>query len=152
MKYLIIVVLLVTGLAANAQQGGQRKYINPEGLSKPNGYSHVVVAGGTIYVAGQVAYNEKGEVVGKGDLRVQATQVFENIKKCLASAGVTFQDVVKVNYYIANYNPEQVSIIREVRALYIPAENPPVSTLVGVQSLVRPELLIEIEVIARMKN
>ena len=90
-KYLIVIILLIASVTTHAQQGGQRKYINPEGLSKPNGYSHVVVAGGTIYVAGQVSYNEKGEVVGKGDLRTQTTQVFENIKKCLASGGVTFE-------------------------------------------------------------
>src|SRR5258708_21560962 len=82
-------------LVAIAQQNQQKKFINPEGLSKPTSYTHVVIAGGTVYISGQVSANEKGEVVGKGDLRVQATRAFENLKTCLAAAGVTFSDIGK---------------------------------------------------------
>ncbi len=119
-------------------------------LSTPRGYSHVVSTSGgrTIYVAGQIAMDKDGKVVGVGDLRAQTTQVFENVKAALAAAGATLSDVVKQNTYIVNLNAEALSVIREVRGQYFPAENPPASTLVGVTALAFADLLIEVEVIA----
>ena len=105
-----------------------------------------------IFISGQVAMNAAGEVIGKNDLRVQTTQVYENIKLLLAEAGVTFADVVKTNTYIVNYKPADLPIIREVRKNFLSAEAPPASTLVGVSSLFHPDLLIEIEVIAVSKK
>ena len=130
----------------------QNKFINPEGLNKPTSYSHVVVSGGTIYISGQVAANEKGEVVGKGDLRAQVTRVYENLALCLKSVDATFEDIVKMNTYVVNYKPEDVTIIREVRKNYLSPEHPPASTLVGVQALANPDYLIEIEVIVTKKQ
>ncbi|HEX7286728.1 MAG TPA: RidA family protein [Candidatus Angelobacter sp.] len=129
------------------------QYLNPEDLSKPTGYTHVVVAqpGKLIYVSGQVALNAKGDVVGKGDLRAQATQVMENLKTALAAAGATPDDIIKVNYYVVNFKPEQLPIIREVRGKYFSAEHPPASTLVGVTALAREEFMIEIEAVAAVK-
>jgi enamine deaminase RidA (YjgF/YER057c/UK114 family) len=68
------------------------EFINPPGLYKPTGFTHVVSARGQrlIYVAGQIAHNEKGELVGAGDFRAQAVQVCENLKKALAAANATF--------------------------------------------------------------
>jgi enamine deaminase RidA (YjgF/YER057c/UK114 family) len=131
----------------------QTQYLNPEGISKPTGYTHVVVAqpGKLAYVSGQVALNAKGEVVGKGDLRAQVTQVMENLKTALAAAGATPDDLIKVNYYVVNLKPEQLPIIREVRAKYFSAEHPPASTLVGVTALAREEFMIEIEAVAAVK-
>ena len=143
--------------AAQAQQaskeGTKTQFLNPAGLSKPNGYTQVVVAppGKLLYVAGQVAVNASGEVVGKGDLRAQVTQVMENLETALAAAGATLKDVVKANYYVVNLKPDQVTIIREVRSKYLSAENPPASTLVGVTALAREEYMIEIEVVAAVK-
>jgi enamine deaminase RidA (YjgF/YER057c/UK114 family) len=133
-------------------QNQQRKFINPEGLSKPTGYTHVVVAGGTVYISGQVSINEKGEVVGKGDLRAQVTRVYENLSLCLKAVGLDFGDIVKMNTYVVNYKPEDVAVIREVRKNYLSGENPPASTLVGVTALVNPDFMIEIEAIARTKS
>jgi reactive intermediate/imine deaminase len=123
----------------------QKKNISP----RPVGYSDALtVSGGqTIYVSGQVPVNEKGEAVGKGDLKAQTIQVFENVKKVLAQANATLEDVVKVNIYIVNCKPEDVATFRAVRKTYF-AQNPPASTLVGVTSLVDPDFLIEIEVVA----
>ena len=77
------------------------QFLNPAGLSKPMGYTQVVVAqtGKLVYVSGQLPLNASGEVVGKGDLRAQVTQVIDNLKTALAAAGATMKDVVKVNYY-----------------------------------------------------
>ena len=127
-----------------------KQFLNPPALNTPNGFTHVVTATGakTIYVSGQVSVNEKAEVVGKGDFRAQVERTFENLKACLAAAGATFKDVVKVTYFVVGLKSEHVPVVREIRSKYLDAANPPASTLVGVAALVVPEWLIEIEVIA----
>ncbi len=131
----------------------QPQFLNPDGLSKPTGYTHVVIAqpGKLVYVSGQVALNPASDMVGKGDLRVQATQAMENLRSALAAAGATLEDIIKVNYYVVNLKPDQLPIIREVRSKYFSAEHPPASTLVGVTALAREEFLIEIEAVAVAK-
>src|SRR5262245_60475988 len=123
----------------------QTQFINPPALCPTFGWTHVVTATGgkTVYVSGQVAVDESGEVVGKGDLRAQAEQTFENLKHALAAAGATFRDVVKTNLYVVGLRPEHVPVLREVRGSYVSAERPPASTLVGVSALVGPDWLIE---------
>lgn len=126
------------------------EFLNPTQLCPTFGWTHVVsVRGGkTIHISGQVAVNERGEVVGKGDLKAQTEQTFRNIAIALKACGATFQDVVKTNLYVVGLKPEQVPIIREVRARYVSADHPPASTLVGVSALVGPDWLIEIEAMA----
>ena len=120
-------------------------------LSTARGYSHVVTATGRmVFVSGQIALDKEGKLVGPGDLRAQAAQVFENLKAALAAAGATFADIVKQNTYIVNFAPEMLPALREARAAYFPAENPPASTLVGVTSLAMEGLLIEVEAIAML--
>lgn len=145
MKYVVIFFML-SAFGASAQQ-----FIQPAGLSKPSSYTHVVVAGNTVYISGQVAANEKGEVVGRGDLRAQVAKVYENLATCLKAAGVTFDDVVKMNTYVVNFKAEDLAVIREVRTNYLNKEHPPASTLVGVQALAAPDWLVEIEAIAIKK-
>jgi enamine deaminase RidA (YjgF/YER057c/UK114 family) len=125
-------------------------FLNPPGLSPTFGWTHVVAATGgkTIYVSGQVGVNERGEVVGKGDLKAQTEQTFANLQTALAAAGATFRDVVKMNLYVIGLRPEHVPVIREVRARYVDKQHPPASTLVGVQALVGADWLIEIDVVA----
>jgi enamine deaminase RidA (YjgF/YER057c/UK114 family) len=131
----------------------ERRYINPLELSVPKQYTHVVVAaaGRTVHVAGQIAYDGAGQVVGKGDLRAQAVQVFENLKAALAAADAGFADVVKLNAYVVDLTPEKAQMLREVRAQYV-SSHPPASTTVGVASLVHPDLLIEIEATATLPD
>ena len=145
MKCLTVIFVLCT-FVVSAQQ-----FIQPTGLSKPSSYTHVVVAGNTVYISGQVAANEKGEVVSKGDLRAQVAKVYENLATCLKAAGVTFDDVVKMNTYVVNFKTEDLAVIREVRTNYLNKEHPPASTLVGVQALAAPDWLVEIEAIAIKK-
>ncbi|HEX4595893.1 MAG TPA: RidA family protein [Bryobacteraceae bacterium] len=127
------------------------RLFNPEGLSKPTGYSHVgeVRGGRIVYISGQIALDPAGNLVGKDDLRAQAQQVFENLKTALAAAGGTFDNVIKLNYYCADsVDAAGVGIVREVRERYLNAKNLPVSTFVVVRRLVRPEWLIEVEAVA----
>ena len=121
--------------------------LNPPALSKPTGYTHIVEVqrGRTVYIAGQVAFDASGALVGKGDFKAQARQVMENLKAALAAANATFDNVVKVNTYVTDMS--QIQALREIRAGYF-GTNPPASTLVQVVALAMPDLMIEIEAIA----
>jgi enamine deaminase RidA (YjgF/YER057c/UK114 family) len=146
-----LVSVAATPLVAQEKKGGVvREHKNPPGLSTPRGYTHVVSASGgrTLYIAGQVAFNDQGEVVGKGDLRAQTRQVFENLRLALAGAGASFKDVVKWTTYVVNFKAEDLPVLREVRTEVLKDVTPPASTLVGVQALANPDFLIEIEAIA----
>jgi len=127
-----------------------KEHKNPQGLAVPRGYSHTVtVSGGrTIYVSGQVALNAQGEIVGKGDLRAQMHQALENLRLALAGSGASFKDIVKWNTYVVGFKPDQLTILREVRAEILKDVTPPASTFIGVQALAIPDFLIEIEAIA----
>jgi enamine deaminase RidA (YjgF/YER057c/UK114 family) len=119
--------------------------IQPQGLSKPPAYTHVIRAGNTVYIAGQTATDEQGQVVGKGDITAQATQVFENLKKALASVGADFSHVAKTTIFLTD--PRFRDPLGEIRQRYL-GSNLPTSTLVTVAALASPDLLIEIEAIA----
>ncbi len=127
-----------------------RKSLNPAALSAPTGYSHVTtVSGGTaVYVSGQIAFDQAGQVVGRGDMGAQARQVFENLKAALAAVGATFKDIIKLNTYVVDITPERVAAVRTVRRDYFGDGPYPSSTTVGVTGLVHPDLMLEIEVIA----
>ena len=156
--FFLVVVSLAAGAAFTQAQRrqerpmkpGEKRHLNPPGISTPTGYTHVVTAqpGKVIFISGQVSLNEKGEVVGAGDVRAQAAQVFANLDTALRAAGATWSDVVKMNAYIVNYDAGMLPGLREARSKYLTAANPPASTLVGVQALARPEFLIEVEAVA----
>ena len=131
------------------------RIFNPDTISKPSGYSHVaeVNEGKIVYIAGQVALDKSGNLVGKDDFRAQVQQVFENLKAAVESAGGDFNSVVKLNYFCAeSVDPSQISVVREIRDKYVNISNPPVSTFVVVKRLVRPEWLIEVEAVAVVKK
>src|SRR4051795_4479724 len=110
----------------------QVKRSNPPTLTKPTGYTHIVEVTGpakTIYISGQIAYDKDGKVVGEGDMKAQAEQVFKNLEAALTAAGAKFTDVVKMNTYVTDM--DKAPAVREVRARYFGATTP-ASTLVQV--------------------
>jgi enamine deaminase RidA (YjgF/YER057c/UK114 family) len=123
-------------------------FINPETIHRPTGYSHVVevTAGQPVYIAGQVALDRSGALVGPGDIRAQALQVFENLRAALEAVGAGFDQVVKLNYYLVDAS--QLPVVREVRDEYIDSRRLPASTAVEVRRLFREDLLIEVEAVA----
>ena len=126
-------------------------YVNPEAVAKPVNYSHVVQATGSriVSVAGQVGQDRTGNLVGKGDLAAQTDQTMQNLEACLASVGATFADVIKMTTFVVDYQAARDRpVLIAVRNKYLPADNPPASTLVGVQALGLPEIMVEIEVTA----
>lgn len=125
--------------------------MNPPGLSTPTGYSHVaVITGRQVHVAGQVALDASGALVGKGDLGAQTEQVYANLIAALAGAGATLADVAKVVTYVVDLTPEKTAAVRAVRMRHLGGGPFPASTMVGVTSLVHPDMLIEIEVVAAL--
>jgi enamine deaminase RidA (YjgF/YER057c/UK114 family) len=124
------------------------RLFSPATMHRPNGYSHLaeVHGGRPVFIAGQVAFDPTGNLIGEGDFRVQARQVFENLKAAVEAAGGRFGDIIKLNVYVVDV--AQLPQFREVRDMFIDVKNPPASTAVQVVSLFRPELLIEVEALA----
>jgi enamine deaminase RidA (YjgF/YER057c/UK114 family) len=123
--------------------------INPEGLPPPSTYTHVVVATGArlVFVAGQEPEDEQGNLVGPGDLRVQARQVFANLGRAIAAADCRPEQVTKITIFVVDYRREHLVPIEEGR-LALFADHKPADTVVGVAALSKPEYLIEVEAIA----
>ena len=130
----------------------ERRNIQPEALSTRvvDGqvlYSHVVVVEGggrTVFIAGQLARDRDGNVVGKGDMRAQIRQVGDNITAALAAAGATLDDLVKTATYVTDI--EEFFRHIDVRTAYFGAL--PTSTTVEVRRLAQPDFLIEVDAIA----
>ena len=132
----------------------EKKYLNPDTLLKPRGYTHIVTITGPakmIFISGQVAIDKEGKVVGPGDLKTQIRQCSANLKAALEAAGATPADIVKTNTYIVNYKQSDYSAMREARGELFPDGEPPASTLVGVTSLAVDGLMVEMEAIAAVK-
>ncbi|MEU0202285.1 MULTISPECIES: RidA family protein [unclassified Streptomyces] len=119
----------------------------PAGVAAAAQYSHVVMGTGRfVAVSGQLPLDERGEPVGEGDPAAQARQVFENLRRCLAAAGATFDDVVKLTYFVTDM--AHMPAIRAARAEHIPDDRLPAASAVRVAGLVRPEFLLEVEAFA----
>lgn len=108
----------------------------------------VAVQGGRTIYTGSVAFDKDMQVVGAGDLRAQLRKTLENIRVALAAAGATPADVAHMRMHVVNFQTDdRFAVIEALKEFY--AEGPAgANTLLGIQSLARPELLVEIEVIA----
>lgn len=124
------------------------RFLNPSTMSTPRGYTHVIeITGGRIvFISGQVALDAAGNMVGAGDFRAQAQQVYENLKAALEAVGTDFSHVVKFGVYLLDAT--NLPILREVRDQYVNTAQPPASTAVQVGALFQPGFLLEIEAIA----
>ncbi len=131
-------VLGLAGTAAAAKQ-----FLNPAS-TKPPGYTHVVTSppGKMIFISGQGGSGEDGKM--PPDFAAQAHNTFKHIGQCLKLAGATFQDIVKINYFVTDM--EYTQELRKVRAQYLNMDAPPAATLV--QTGLGAGLLVEIECIA----
>ncbi|MGL5930719.1 MAG: RidA family protein [Dermatophilaceae bacterium] len=127
--------------------------MNPEGLAEVPIYRHVAIATGSrqVYLAGQVATDAQGRLVGEGDLPAQVEQCFANVATALAAAGATFDDVVKVTAYVVGWSdetfPQAVEGIERGRARVGTSALPPL-TGIGVAALADPRYLVELDVTA----
>lgn len=137
----LLLALLIT--ASGAAQEIRR--INPEGMTQPTSYNHVVRFDRLLFIAGQVSTDGDGNVIGAEDMRAQVRQVHENLKAVLASQGADFGDVTKITIYTTDIDAFRESA--DIRSEYW-SEGAPASTLVQIDRLARPVFLVEIEAIA----
>ena len=124
----------------------KHQYLNPDTMPQPRGYSQVVKAGNTVYIAGQVAMARDGGVMGKGDPETQVRQIWRNLEAAAKSVGGTLQNIVKTTTYVTNI--EYAAAVRKVRDELYRSSDPPTSTLLVVSQLASPDYLAEIEAIA----
>ena len=129
---------------------GQVERLNPEGLHKNPAYSQAVVTSGsvkTVYVGGQNAVDASGEVVGAGDIKLQAEQIFENLQTALTAGGARLDDVVKWNIYVVQGQPPQPAV-EVFQRVWGERPNLPLITLLFVAGLAHPDYLMEIDAVA----
>lgn len=126
------------------------QHINPDGLSKNPAFSQIVMtqgSGKTIYIGGQDAVNEKGEIVGKGDIAKQTEQVMKNLQLALSACEATFDNLVKLSIYVVQgqnlYGAFQAS-----QKFFSNLQNPPAISVLIVAGLANPDFLVEIDATA----
>jgi reactive intermediate/imine deaminase len=146
----LLFLLLISWPGFSQTENSLVKFSNPASVSQPKGYSHSaeIDLGNCrmIVISGQIALDNKGNLIGKDNLAEQTEQVFTNIKNIVAESGGTLDDVVKIGIYMIDVT--QIQAFREVRNKFFNPQKPPTSTLVQVSKLAREDLLIEIEATA----
>jgi len=125
-----------------------KTFVDDTGLPHADAGSQAVRVGRTVYVSGQVALDDGGNLVGGNDLRAQAAQAFANLARVLGAASALPEDVVRLAIYVVGYRPADLDIIRQAGAAYFPAHHQPVVTVLGVESLSREGLLVAVEATA----
>lgn len=127
----------------------QSRFLNPDSMPSPYGYSQVVEVTGAqriVYVAGQVPLDPDNTVVGEGDFDAQVEQVFKNVRLALAAADMSFSNVVKMQFFLTDI--ANLARVRDIRDRYINTSSPPASTSVGVTALFHPSVMFEMDVVA----
>lgn len=151
--FILVSILCLNPLTWKAEAFGmpiQIERMNPfPGSAKPTVYSQLVKAGNTLYLAGQVAVNEKGELMGKGNMRIQVRQVFENLKKLLASQGATLDQLVTITIFTVN--TDEFRKAYDIREEYT-GGRAPASALIQIDRLADPDYLVEIQGIAVLEQ
>jgi reactive intermediate/imine deaminase len=139
-------------MSSSAMASRRTTALNPDGVAPPlKGYYSNAVrveAGPLLFLAGQIAVDAQGNLVGAGDLRAQARQVLENIRTILKTQGADMADVVNVTVYVTDMRAFHE--IADIRLEYFPS-NGPASAIVEVSKLALPELLIEISAVAAIR-
>jgi enamine deaminase RidA (YjgF/YER057c/UK114 family) len=157
-KITLILLFFIASFIAMAQSNPNFKLINPSSLSKSSAYSHIaeIKSGRIVLISGQVSSDSLGNIIGKGNLKLQTEQVYANIERALNAVGATFADVAKFGIYLKDMS--KISEFREIRnrlfdeKYYKNQANRPVSTAIGVTELFNPDWLIEIEVFVVLPN
>ncbi len=133
---------LLLASTANAQN---IQRINPEGMTQPTAFTHLVKTGNLMFISGQTSVDSEWNIIGKGDMAAQVRQVLKNMKSVLASQGADFSNVVKVTIYTTDADEYQTT--GDIRSEYF-TDGAPASTLVQIERLARPEFMVEIEAVA----
>ena len=126
-----------------------KEYFNPKDLfpSLQYGFSQVVTSSGgkLVFISGQVGWDERQQIVGPGDLRLQTWQAFRNLETAIQAAGGTLMDITSLRIYIVEGRMDESSHVREALQAFFPVDRAPATTWIGVRRLANNEFLIEIE-------
>ncbi|MEU4546002.1 NAD(P)-binding domain-containing protein [Nonomuraea dietziae] len=142
------IATFVSAASSSGDVGGRAVRVNPGGVPATNGmYSHAVRVGDMLYVSGQVAFDERGQLVGEGDMTTQAEVVFQNIGKILADQGADFSDIAFIRTYMTDLDMRME--YGAVRRKYLTG-TPPASTTVEVSKLFMPGLLLQVDLIVAL--
>src|ERR1051325_10879152 len=122
--------------------------INPEGLYEPPVYTQLAVGRGSrvVFVSGQVGYDAEGNLVSD-DVVEQAEQAFRNVRTAVEALGGSVLDIAKLTTFVVGHRPELAQPLLEARAAAL-GDHKPASTFLGIERLIRPELLVEVEAVA----
>jgi enamine deaminase RidA (YjgF/YER057c/UK114 family) len=142
----VATLLLVVCHATLALSAQTLERINPPGLSTPGAYSHIVKAGKTLYIAGQVGAKADGTLAGV-TMAAQLEQVLANLQTALSSQGANFSHVAKVTIFVTSIAEFRAPEAVKVREKYF-GSNRPASTLIQIQQLANADYKVEIEAIA----
>jgi len=116
---------------------------------KEYGYAQAVKVGDTIYLSGQVSHDDKGDIVGRGDIEVQMRQAYANIQNVLAQYGVTMENMVDETLFVTDMDAAFAAAVKCRQDVF--SGTPVVaSTIVQIQRLAFPELMIEIRCVAKV--
>ena len=139
MKTILASLALFLTVTVSAQE---IQHINPEGMTQPTAYTHVVRHNNLLFLSGQVSVDAEGNLIGEGDMRAQVRQVLENMKIALASQGADLSSIVKITIYTTDMDAYLTT--GDIHREYWPA-GAPANTLVQIERLARPAFLVEIE-------
>jgi 2-iminobutanoate/2-iminopropanoate deaminase len=149
-KKAIFYIPFLSMIVGCAHQNGASniEFIDPDKLLKIPMFHQVAVASGTstIHIAGQTAMDEQMNIVGEGDFKAQAAKVWGNVATALDAAGASMDSIVSSHVFVVDLKPELIPQIMEVMGNN--AVPPHAYSIIGVEALARPELLIEISVVA----
>lgn len=127
----------------------KKECLNPPQLfdSRPYGFSQIVVTdpGKMVFISGQVAWDEKLQIAGKGNLEKQTEKSILNLKAAMEEVGGSLADIVMLRIYKVHYQKEDGPVINRVLKKYFGSRNPPASTWISVSGLANEEFMIEIE-------
>jgi len=127
-----------------------KQIVNPAGVSPPKGYSHAVRKSGTpVFLAGQVAYDADGKLVGEGDIAAQVEQVFQNIRTVVTACGGTMADIVKLTIYVTDVSHRPA--VAAARLRHFADGQYPAATYLVISALAAPQFLVEIEAVAMIE-
>ena len=126
----------------------RRGSVQTAAAATPDLGTQAVRVGRTLYITAQMALDSAGHLVGGRDLAAQAAQAFRNLTAVLKGAAATPSDVVRLTIYVVNYDPKDLAAIRDAGGAYFSGRDAPAATILGVQSLTQPGLLIAIEATA----
>jgi len=127
--------------------------VNPATLFYSRGFSQITVAPDqrTVYIAGQVAQDSAGRVIGAGQFAIQATFAYQNLRRALEAVDVSYADIVKLTTFVVSAAPENLVALRDAKIQAFGDVSPPAHTLAQVAALYRPDIMLELEGVAVSK-